>query len=321
MTGYNNCHPNAEREREAAQERLYAAQPMTAASELFFQVIHSGDASNGNGGKNKNGTKKTKPKKKTKLKKPDSQTKVKHFFQTKVNEDGYPMRMCEYEPMERRHVYRPPGYGENKHNRWFHDGTHCSTCHLKPCITFEYFKEADEFFFDQNIGKEQSVAVCVAGTTNFLQKLYCKTMKRRYLKKEIPPSCIRDRVDSLRTYADDDSDAESHLSIDTQAIYEHCNKVGWNSEGKIPPHIYFKNKRFKDEEEKRLASEKTAGNSEGDSESGSEEDSDDDDENFPLSILKDHQIGDAPVEEKIAHYRTKKAQQKAVDLKFSQAVV
>lgn len=321
MIRYNNCHPNAERERAAAQAHLYAAQSMTAASELFFQVIHSGEAGNSKGAKNKNATKKPKPPKRPKARKPDSQMKVKHFFQTKVNEDGYPMGLCEYEPMERRHVYRPPGYGENKHNRWFHEGAHCSTCHLKPCITFEYFQETDEFFFDQNIAKEKSVAVCVADTTWFLQKLYCKTMNRRYLKKEIPPSCIRERVDSLRNYADEDGedDVESRLSIDTQAIYEFCTKERWNNK-KIPLHIYYKNQRFKDDEEKRLASEKL-GSSEGDSQSDSDEDSDDDDDDFPLSVLRDHQLGDPPVEEKIAHYRTKKAQQKAVELKNSKAVV
>lgn len=315
MTGYNNCHPNAEQERDKAQAHLYAAQPMTAASELFFQVIHSGDGKNNKPAKKPRKKAKSKPK----AKKPDPQTKVKHFFQMKVNEDGYPMKLCEYEPKESRHVYRPPGYGDNKENRWFHDGSHCTMCHLKPCIAFEYHRETDEFFFEQNISKKHTSASCVAGTTKFLQKLYCKIMKRRYLKREIPPACIRDRVDGLGNYAgedekEEDSDEESRLSIDSEAIDDYCKKdpiAFWNGTKLIPWHIFYKNQRLKDWEQERLAREK-AGSSLSDSESDSEEDDDDDD--FPLSVLRDHQIGDLSIEEKIAHYRTKKAQQEAVDV-------
>ena len=328
MTGYNNCHPDAERERCNAQSRLYAAQPMTAASEFFFQVIHSSDDGPGKGAKKGNASKKSRPKKIRKAKKADPQTKMKHFFQTKVNEDGYPMKMCEYEPTERKHVYRPPGYGgQNRHNRWYHDGSHCTLCHLKPCIAYEYYQETSEFFFDLNISKEQSASVCVADTTEMLQKLYCKIMKRRYLKREIPPSCIRDRVNDLKNYTDgdslnEDSDAESHLSIDLSAIDEFCSKdpmaYGELSTKPIPLHIFYKNKRFKDAKQNG-STDKNLDSSKNDSEIDSEDDSDDDD--FPLSVLRDHQIGDLSVEEKIAHYRTKKAQQKAVDLKNTKPAV
>lgn len=308
MTGYNNCHPNAEHERDRAQVRLYSSLPMTAASAKFFQVIHAGD-----GKSNKPTKKKTKSKAKGKAKKPDSQKKVKHFFQTKVNEDGYPMHLCEYEPTERRHIYRPPGYGDNKENRWFHDGSHCTNCHLKPCITFEYYSETNDFFFDQNISKKKSVSSCVDGVTKLLQKFYCKVLKRRYLKKEIPPACIRDRVEALCNYADEEkeeSNAESSLSVDSEAIEVFCKKTPgayWDESIRIPFHIFYKNKRFKDEEQKRLACEELL-----DSESDSDSSSDEDDDDFPLSVLRDHQNGDLSIEEKIAHYRTKQAQQKVV---------
>jgi hypothetical protein len=311
MTGYNNCCPNGEHERDRAQAQLYASLPMTATSESFFQVIHAGD-----GKSDKQARKKTKSKAKNKVKKPDSQTKVKHFFQTKVNEDGYPMKMCEYEPTERRHVYRPPGYGDNK--EWFHDGSHCTSCHLKPCVTFEFYSEMDAFFFEQNKNQKRTVANCATGATKMLQKLYCKIMKRRYLTKEIPPACIRHRIEDLCNYVDDenDPDTESCLSIDTSAIDEFCKKNPKEID-RVPLHIFYKNKRFRGAVGKSLASVKS-GSSEGDSVSDSEKDSDDDDDDFPLSILRDHQEGDQCIEEKIAHYRTKKAQQTAVFRQNSQ---
>ena len=75
--------------------------------------------------------------------KKNTQRKMKSYFSKKKNEDGYPLDDCEWEPNEKKHVYRPPDY---KVIDDFSIGKyeHCVSCHLKPCLTRAYFSEASK---------------------------------------------------------------------------------------------------------------------------------------------------------------------------------
>jgi hypothetical protein len=197
-----------------------------------------------------------------------------NFFQQKQNEDGYPMKLCTYEPLEKRFVYRPPGYGVNNTR-----GKHCCSCHLKPCVADEYREETDEFFFDLQITERKPDLVAQEKTLVFLHRKYCKAIKRRYLKKLKAPQCV---LESVAGYCSFFHDA---CSQPEEAAMEEEEEEGF-AEGPV---------RF----------------CYGDS--SSEDGSGDDDDAMTLhSLLQDHECGDAPVEDKVRLFHTKKAQQQAV---------
>jgi hypothetical protein len=158
--------------RQEFMDRIYNARPRTPTPGMLWP--EPGD---------------DKPRKKNK-----PQSKVNNFFKQKENEDGYPMKLCAFEPSENRFVYRPPGYGAGDTR----NNAHCLSCHLKPCVVEEYRSETDDCFFDFQITKETPDLEAQEKTLIFLHKKYCKAIKRRYLKKLKPPPCI---VDGLAEFA------------------------------------------------------------------------------------------------------------------------
>ena len=118
-----------------------------------------------------------------------SQPKINKCFQPKRNEDGYPLKHCEFEPLENRQVYRPPGYAEG----FRFEREHCVQCHLKPCITVVYCKEAREMMTEMFIGRSPHTDIADA-TQKLLLKRLCKHMKKRYSKKVHVPECIIEGV-------------------------------------------------------------------------------------------------------------------------------
>jgi hypothetical protein len=178
-----------------------------------------------------------KKKKKPARKKKNPQPKVKDIFPAKENEDGYPMKHCQYEPLEGRLVYRPSKYGSNfeEKNRIARATVcHCTSCHLKPCICDEFFEEAADTWAKTVITEDKPFSVGSQAVTEFLNKKYCKVFKRRYSKKHKPPDCITRHV------------------------------LAWYTN------------RYQEES------------------SVSDESLDDEDEDIPLSVLRDRQIGDPP---------------------------
>ena len=87
-----------------------------------------------------------------KTKKPSSAADKKKKTQP-VNEDGFPLRLCEYEAAELRQVYRPPGYGQEADPKL----PHCCDCHLKPCVTEEFHDEAKDFMFGKHYKDDMAI--------------------------------------------------------------------------------------------------------------------------------------------------------------------
>ena len=205
-------------------------------------------------------------------------TAAKNFFQQKQNEDGYPMKLCTYEPLEQRFVYRPPGYGVNNP-----EGKHCCSCHLKPCVAEEYCDETNDFFFNLQIAERKPDLVAQEKTLVFLHRKYCKAIKRRYLKKLKPPQCVADSVAGYCNFFRGYAEAEEEEAD----IEEEEEEDGFEEGGVQFCYGYSSSEEGSDEEEA--------------------------DNNVTLlSLCRDHECGDAPVEEKVRLFHTKKAQQQAV---------
>ena len=177
------------------------------------------------------------------------QRKIKSFFKDATNEDGYPLKHCEYEPEEGKMVYRPPNYGEEYDSRL--PRHHCECCHLKPCILVVHGKGATDACFQLDRKDDSASAEkIVAEGEKFLMRKYCKYMKIRYSKKVPIPDCVQDRIedflyewrldkedsseeevsDEEREFADeqhDDMKSDNHVdSPDKQESGDECEDSG-----------------------------------------------------------------------------------------------
>jgi hypothetical protein len=249
------AHMNNEEWKQEWMKRVREAKPITPLPEGYWPE---------EGEKLYSRKKQLKQQKKARLQQKASAKNTNNFFQQKQNEDGYPMKLCTYEPLEKRFVYRPPGYGVNSAG-----GKHCCDCHLKPCVAEEYRDETSDFFFNLQIVENKPDLVAQEKTLVFLHRKYCKAIKRRYLKKLKPPQCIPESV------------------------------AGFS--------YFFRG--FEEHDEEEEAGEEAGDETEfrfdyGDGSFGNE--TDEDDNVTLLSLHRDHECGDAPVEE------TKNAQQQAV---------
>ena len=139
---------------------------------------------------------KRKKSKRTKPRKKNPQPKMKDLFPIKVNEDGFPMKHCKYEPLEGWFVYRPPGYGCKKPTTRGNNKSagaiagHCTSCHLKPCITKEFHNDSTDLWLDMSIKLLKPDAECSASVAEFLTKKHCQLFKWRYRKNLKSPRCI-----------------------------------------------------------------------------------------------------------------------------------
>ena len=142
-----------------------------------------------------------------KKKRKSKQPKITAKFEMKISEDGYPLKDCEYEPLERKMVYRPKGYTEilrcplRKH--------HCIDCHLKPCIVETFDDEVREKCRQMH-REGKTPNQILAHTKLFFSRKHCRLFKIRYTKQYQPPSCVVGRLDDVKfVYFDDDSECDS----------------------------------------------------------------------------------------------------------------
>ena len=151
-------------------------------------------------------------KKRRKPRRKNPQRKIKNYFKDATNEDGYPLKHCEYEPEEGKMVYRPPNYGDEYDSRL--PRHHCECCHLKPCILVVHGKGASDacFQLDRKDDSASAEKIVAEGEKFFMRK-YCKYMKIRYSKKVPIPDCAQDRIDDFlyewRLDKEDSSDEDS----------------------------------------------------------------------------------------------------------------
>jgi hypothetical protein len=131
-----------------------------------------------------------------------------------TSQEGYPMKLCEYENSEDCFVYRPPGYCTDPVREW-----HCCTCHLKPCISTKYYGEV--------VDSIATAKIMRCGTSlpdldeleaiKILEKHRCNALNIEYNNKTVPPPCVvsfAKRAAKIKPgiFDDDDTDDDSILN-------------------------------------------------------------------------------------------------------------
>lgn len=174
-----------------------------------------------------------------KNKKPNPQKKVRQYFPTKKNVQGFPMRLCKYQPDEGEHMYQPPGYGVlyNSSLTRMAPATYCKGCQLQPCVTMEYSDEMFTTGAQLVVADGKSEADAGAVISEALQKRHCKLFKMRYsAKRSRPTKCISDFVSrhywsQLGTEDESDSEEEYELLFGSTAMAAAsvCHKKGWKA--------------------------------------------------------------------------------------------
>ena len=166
--------------------------------------------------------KKTSARRTKKKKNNNKQPKITAKFSWKLSEDGYPLKDCEFEPLENKMVYRPKGYSEisrcplRKH--------HCIDCHLKPCIV-ETFDDDSRKMCAQWHREGKTPNQIMSQTRLFFSRKHCRLFKMRYTKNYIPPACVQEKLGDVRyVYFDDPSDDESSGS-EREFEFENGDKV------------------------------------------------------------------------------------------------
>lgn len=176
------------------------------------------------------------------------------------------------------------------------DKDSCPSCHLKPCIAELHSSEADELFFDLQIVKGKSDLVAQNTVKGFLQRKYCQAITKRYLKKLEPPECVTEKVASYHDFF-------SRLEATKEAKEA--------EEAKVHEEINNKPKQRKENAIHRFHYGDSSSEDESEDEDSSQDESSNDSQSL-YSILRDHEVGDIPMEEKVRVFNTKKEQQKAV---------
>ena len=128
----------------------------------------------------------------------------------KYNNDGYPMKECQFEITEERFVYRPPGYLDGcvpPRAGSFH--VHCCDCHLMPCITTKYHEEVTEWISMAKILEfnNNDLDLHAADAVKILETHRCKVFGAPYDVDKQPPPCITDYASHM-AHLDPEGDSE-----------------------------------------------------------------------------------------------------------------
>lgn len=177
-----------------------------------------------------------KPWKRKSKRKPNPQTKLKKFYPPKMTDEGYPLSHCEYEPMEKRQVYRPPKYVVSQ-EQCFGKHLHCVKCHLKPCITNAYFKEASTLSAHRTMVDGVSSKDAKHEVLVLWKNKYRMLMKpgRAYTGAT---QCMKDVASQHFASSDEDSDGSSDEELFDEADPKVLSKL-FGSAAAMPPKVCY----------------------------------------------------------------------------------
>ena len=101
--------------------------------------------------------------------------------------------MYEYEPLERRMVFRPDNYVPDA-DESIASPKHCKQCHLKPCIANGYHSKTKTKAVELNEGKKKLTTTQLAGELQqYLYKETCQLLRKEYNRLDgsfLCPTCI-----------------------------------------------------------------------------------------------------------------------------------
>lgn len=267
------------------------------------------------------------------------QPKINKCFQQAKNEDGYPLKHCRYEPAEDRMVYRPPGYAEDYRGERFH----CTDCHLNPCVVFLHDKEFKKL--ENSLDRQNTAAAKVAAECEkFFTRRHCKYMKKRYSKKVVVPQCICDYTKIVleqsqmveKWLENNDSEEEEDEENEFQNDKVRENRKGEETgEGSEMEEKADSSSAANVEEDNTYSENRESGNFQHDREdlfvpgwlltqlfdgdSSSDEESEEAQGAFlrgtymPKSLVRDRDIGDAPLEHVIDAHKRRVSRQQSVE--------
>ena len=98
----------------------------------------------------------------------------------------------EYEPVEGKLVYRPPGYGQSKIDKADKMPVrHCILCHLKPCIKVAMDSQIRDMCHKHIVDDGRTDAFTSKAVVKYLHKEHCRLFMKRYRIKDPIPECIQ----------------------------------------------------------------------------------------------------------------------------------
>jgi hypothetical protein len=158
---------------------------------------------------------KTIPKKKKKV----SQPKIKSFFVTKTNFQGFDLRLCKYEPSLREMVYVPLRYGiiSKTYGRPI---LFCASCMLSPCITIEHMEDSCREASRLRVQDGKTNKEARPGLEAKMRQIMSQHFGKKYMKGLPTPKCVHDDMISflpigpscdLDSCSDDSGDADEEL--------------------------------------------------------------------------------------------------------------
>lgn len=247
---------------------------------------------------------------------------LKAYYAPKKNSQGYPMKECKFQAVEGAYMYLPWWYGQSYLSDPKYAGiypAYCRHCKLQPCLTIEENINMSSLgwkFMKEDKKPMPTVRVAIAN------RLEMKRRRLFDLDLGAPPShtqCMTEYVnyrfpdkERKKYWYPSEDDAET-----SAAEYDKKHK-------KQAPTVPAKAIIVKSSNKQPLEDNK--GNDEkqeqpwfhyGDttSEEDNNDDEYDDDDNTPLALLRNHEHGDVPLEDRVKSYRKIQAKQKAVDAK------
>lgn len=227
---------------------------------------------------------------------------MKSFFPAKKNHQGFPIKECKFQPSEGAYMYRPWWCGQSYTNDPATEGvypTYCRHCKLQPCLTVEEKNHMPSLGKHAMEIDKRTPAQARLAIANRLEMI-----RRRIFQLDFgdPPSHTQCMTDFVNLWFPDEAREDFWLplklakqppKIRTETT-QTCTNSPWVSD--------------EVEEDDQPVQFDYGDNS--DSETESINCSKD---NIPLEILRDHDCGDAPLEEKVDSYRKAKAKQTAAD--------
>ena len=236
-----------------------------------------------------------------------SQPKIDRCFKPKTNEDGYPLKLCEFEPLENRMVYRPPGYADG----WKFVEYHCTECHLKPCILDVYSNDVLEVRGELFRAGADYTKIAKENQRFFMRKL-CKHMKKRYSLKVPVPGCVLESTENVSvTYMNiqrsfDVETDPGEESDDEEVEFGNTESGDGGVECDAP--VAFDGNRGNDRDKllsvpKWLMEESDVDESETDDDEPGAERAFLEGAYIPRSLLRDREVGDPPLEDVVKAHK------------------
>lgn len=237
-------------------------------------------------------------------KKGRKQRKIKAYFPPKKNHQGFPIKQCKFQPTEGAHMYLPWWYGQAYSKDPMTEGIYpkyCKHCKLQPCLTVEEkitMAGLGKHIMDFDKKTPAQVRLIIAN------RLELKRRRIFELDFGAPPSHTKCMTEFVN-YWFPDQPRKDFLETELDSLLspeEMSAKSAAVTDSKAPILDVFQDGVEEEEQQPQFHY--------GDSDS---EEDDSSEGTIPLAILRDHDPGDEPLEEKACCYRKAKARQKATD--------